>query len=291
MKRRKFKVVDVFTNEPLLGNPVAVVLDAEDLQTADMQRIAGWTNLSETTFLLPPATGEADYRLRIFTPRSELPFAGHPTLGSAHAILESGRVAAGDGRLVQECGVGLVGIAAAGEGNDRELTLSLPPAELSALPQDDVVELECILGCAVLRNVPPAIVNVGAVWVVAQLPGVSELLALEPDLARCAAFERRLGVTGLSLFAVHDGGDAAIEVRSFAPSCGVNEDPVCGSGNGSVAIFRHARGLIAAGERHYVAAQGQCVGRNGRISIRYDDAGGVLLGGACVTCVDGTLLC
>jgi len=289
LRVRKYKVVDVFTCEPLLGNPVAVVLDAEALHTSDMQRIAHWTNLSETTFLLPPTKTGADYCLRIFTPRSELPFAGHPTLGSAYAALEAEMVEARDGRLIQECGVGLVELAVHGEGRDRRLTLSLPPAKLTTLQPDDINELESVLGHAIIRNLAPAIVNIGAVWVVAQLPNVDDLLALKPDFARSADFEQRLGVTGISVFAVHESGDAAIEVRSFAPSCGVDEDPVCGSGNGGVAIFQRERKLLPTAGKHYVAAQGQCVGRSGRISIQYDTDGTVLLGGTCVTCVDGRL--
>jgi len=291
MRDRTYKVVDVFTRSPLLGNPVAVVLDAEGLDTSAMQRIARWTNLSETTFLLPATRADADYRLRIFTPRSELPFAGHPTLGSAHAALEAGRVKPRGGRFVQECGVGLVELAVQGEGENLRLTFALPPAAVTPLQPDDVDELEAVLGHAIAREAAPAIVNVGAVWVVAQLPSVADLLALAPDFARSALFERRLGVTGISVFAIHEAGDAAIEVRSFAPSCGVDEDPVCGSGNGSVAVFRHERGLLPAEGRTYTAAQGQCVGRDGRIAVEIEADGAVTLGGACVTCLDGMLKC
>ncbi len=291
VKARAYKVVDVFTATPLQGNPVAVVLDAEGLDTSAMQRIARWTNLSETTFVLPAVSPGADYRLRIFTPRSELPFAGHPTLGSAHAALEAGRVKPRDGRFMQECGVGRVALSVQGEGSNRRLTLGLPPATVTALRAEEVTELENVLGQAVVREVAPAVVNVGPVWVVAQLPSVRDLLALAPDFARCAAFERRLGATGVTVFAAHDGGDAAIEVRSFAPSSGIDEDPVCGSGNGSVAVFRRERGLLPAAGATYVAAQGQCVGRDGRIAVSVDAAGNVALGGACVTCVDGALFC
>jgi PhzF family phenazine biosynthesis protein len=262
---RTYKVVDVFTSQPLLGNPVAVVLDAQGLDTAEMQRIARWTNLSETTFLLPPTLPGADYRLRIFTPRSELPFAGHPTLGSAHAALEAGRVQARDGRLVQECGVGLVELAVRGHGVDWRLTFALPSAAVAPLAPQDVAELEAILGHSIVAEIAPAIVNVGAVWVVAQLPSVASLLSLTPDFARSAAFEKRLGVTGLSVFAAYGSGSTEIEVRSFAPSCGVDEDPVCGSGNGSVAVFRRERGLVDRAGANYIAAQGQCLGRDGRI--------------------------
>lgn len=284
---RAYVVVDVFTQQPLRGNPVGVVLDAQGLDTDTMQRIAHWTNLSETTFVLPPTEAGADYQLRIFTPRSELPFAGHPTLGSAHAVLEAGLAQPQDGRLVQQCGVGLVQLRVQGEGAQRQLAFEAPPATLRSLADDDVHELQQILGAALQPGVAPAIVDVGAVWVVGQLPDAAALLALQPDFARSARFEQRLGVTGVTVFA-RQPGDAALQVRSFAPSCGVNEDPVCGSGNASVALFLRERGLLSQVGPRYVAAQGQCVARNGRVMV---DASGatVTLGGACVTVIRGTL--
>ena len=244
---RRFVTLDVFTAEPLAGNPLAVVLDAEDLDTEALQAVAAWTNLSEPTFVLPAERPEADYRLRIFTPRSELPFAGHPTLGSAHAALEASRVVPRDGRLVQECGVGLVQLRADGEGAHRELSFSLPAATLTPLDGSDVEELEAILGAGINREAHPAMVNVGPVWIVACVSSVERLLSLKPDFARSAAFESRVGVTGVTLFAAKNGTEADIEVRSFASSQGVNEDPVCGSGNGSVAVFRHAHRLLPSG--------------------------------------------
>jgi PhzF family phenazine biosynthesis protein len=286
---RLYKVVDAFSARPLLGNPVAVVLDAEGLDDAAMQGIARWTNLSETTFVLPPTTPKADYRLRIFTPRSELPFAGHPTLGSAHAVLEAGRVRPRGGKLVQECAVDLIEVAVDGEGAGQGLTLTLPPATLTPLSPGDVAELEAVLGHPVVREVEPAIVNVGPAWIVAQAPSVGSLLALTPDFARCAAFERRLGATGITLFARRDGKGPELEVRSFAPSSGIDEDPVCGSGNGSVGVFQVARGLLPASNWRYGAAQGRCVGRAGEIAVSADDGGKVRVGGACVTCINGSL--
>ena len=280
-----YKVVDVFTSIPLLGNPVAVVLDAEGLAVDDMQRIARWTNLSETTFVLPPTRPEATYRLRIFTPDRELPFAGHPTLGSAHAVIESGRAKCSDGHLVQECVAGLIAISV----SLSTLVLTMPQAVLTTLSPDDVNELEAILGAPVVRAAAPALVDVGPVWIVAQLANADSVLALRPDLARSSAFERRLNVTGLSVFGEHRSGDASIEVRSFAPSCGVAEDPVCGSGNGAIAAFRRARGQLAGLACAYVAAQGQCVGRAGRVSIGVEASGAVKVGGACVTVIDGEL--
>jgi PhzF family phenazine biosynthesis protein len=282
---RTYKVVDVFTGRPLLGNPVAVVLDAEGLDGDAMQRIARWTNLSETTFVLPPDGPEAAYRLRIFTPGRELPFAGHPTLGSAHALIEAGRVTPHGGRIVQECGAGLVGISSSASG----LELTLPEPRLTALAPTQIVELEAILGATVDRSAEPALVNVGPAWIVAQLGDADAVLALRPDFARCAAFEQRLQATGVSVFGARATGAAAIEVRSFAPSCGVNEDPVCGSGNGAIAAFRRARGLLSAAGAAYLAAQGQCVWRDGRVAITVAADGAITVGGSCVTVIDGVL--
>jgi PhzF family phenazine biosynthesis protein len=288
--KRAYKVVDVFTGTALKGNPVAVVLDAEGLDTEAMQAYASWTNLSETTFVLPPTTDEADYRLRIFTPRSEFPFAGHPTLGSAHALLEAGRLTLRQGnRLVQECGVGLVELTVSDAVEGRRLTLGLPEARMTALSDADLADLDGILGGQLRKDVVPAIMDVGPKWAVAYIGSAASVIGLRPDFARLADFERRVGVVGLVVFGHHDGGDAAIEVRAFAPSCGVEEDPVCGSGNGSVAAFRWQRGLLPPEGCDYVAAQGQCVGRDGRVVVNVAAGGTIRIGGSCITCVDGIL--
>lgn len=288
-RARPLKTVDAFTTVPLLGNPVAVLLDAEDLTSEQMQQIARWTNLSETTFLLPPTTPDAHYRLRIFTPGSELPFAGHPTLGSAHAVLEAGLAVPHDGRLVQECAAGLIPVTVQGDGMGRRLALTMPPAALTPLSEPDIAELEGVLGQPVRRDRIPAVVNVGAVWLVAELQDPETLLGLQPDYARSAVLERRLGLTGLSIFARYDASED-IEVRSFAPSIGVNEDPVCGSGNGAVAYFRKLRDSLPLGEVVYRSSQGRCVGRDGQLEITVDDDLRVTVGGSCVTCIDGVLM-
>lgn len=288
-----YKVVDVFTGRPLAGNPVAVVFDADGLSTETMQAIANWTNLSETTFVLTPTTPAADYRLRIFTPRSELPFAGHPTLGSAHAILEAGRATPReDSRLVQQCNIGLVDVAIEERPDGRQLAFALPSAHIQPLPAADAAELELVLGCRLGHEAAPAIVNVGPIWVVVPLPDAAAVLDLQPDFARLAAFERRLGVTGVTLFgrcARAAVDEVAMEVRSFAPSCGVEEDPVCGSGNASVAAYQWERGLLPVGGAAYVAAQGRRVGRDGRVKVQVAADGQVRVGGSCITCVDGRL--
>jgi PhzF family phenazine biosynthesis protein len=287
---RRYEVVDVFTSQPLRGNPVAVVLDAQDLSSETMQAIARWTNLSETTFVLPPMDTQADYRLRIFTPRGELPFAGHPTLGSAHAVLKHGHVAPRHpGRLVQQCDVGLVEVTVDERDSGRELSFGLPPAKIETLSPDDVLELERIVGCRVDTLHAPATVDVGPVWVIAHLADATTVLDLRPDLAALAAFERRAGVTGLTVFGHHERGGRAIEVRTFAPSCGVDEDPVCGSGNGSVAAYQWAQHILPPGGCEYLATQGRRVGRDGQVKVRVDEQGHVRIGGACVSCVEGVL--
>jgi PhzF family phenazine biosynthesis protein len=282
--RRAFKVVDVFSDQPMRGNPLAVVLDAAGLSTEDMQRIAGWTNLSETTFVLPPTNPAASYTLRIFTPRNELPFAGHPTLGSAYAIAEAGKFTPKNGLFVQQCKVGLVNVRLDG----AKITLELPTAKFTHFEPADVDELEALLGRKILRTPVPAVVDVGPKWIIAELANADEVLAVKPDLARLEKLERKLAATGLTIFGKHESGACAIEVRTFAPSDGIAEDPVCGSGNGSVAAFMWAAKPVAGGMR-YTAAQGQCVGREGRIDVVIDAAGKITLGGACTTSVDGTL--
>ncbi len=275
MRSRKFAQVDVFTAVPYKGNPVAVVLDGEGLSDAAMQGFANWTNLSETTFVLPASDPAADYRVRIFTPKAELPFAGHPTLGTAHAVLEAGLAQAKEGRLVQQCAVGLVDLTV-GEGG---LSFKLPRYALTELADP---EATAWIGAAV-QGAAQA-VDVGPVWLVAQLAEVAALENLNHDAARLADFYVPKGMTGATLFAVE--GDHVV-VRSFAPGDGIAEDPVCGSGNGAVAAFRLAAGQVGDGDS-YVASQGRQMGRDGFVSIRIDGAD-VHVGGQCVTCVSGTV--
>lgn len=274
---RPIKYVDAFSAEPFKGNPVAVVLDADGLTEDEMQTIAGWTNLSETTFVLPPSNSEADYKLRIFTPKSELPFAGHPTLGSAHALVESGLVKPKNGLLVQECGQGLIQIRLDG----KVFTLSMPEATVRKISDEDIKKLELIFNC---KLDTPEIVDVGPLWIIDRVKDVETLLELKPDLGALAELERKLSVTGVTLFADYpDSKD--IEVRSFAPSCGVSEDPVCGSGNGAVGEFRKLRKSL--GTFSYTAAQGRKVGRNGHVHMHVGFT--VHVGGECVTSVRGEL--
>jgi PhzF family phenazine biosynthesis protein len=276
-RQRAFRQVDVFTAVPYKGNPVAVVLDGEGLGDADMQAFANWTNLSETTFVLPATDPGADYRLRIFTPKDELPFAGHPTLGSAHAVVEAGIAAPRGGRLVQECAVGLV------ELDLRESGVSFRLPRYALRPLDDA-EATAWLGEGVAVHGTPHAVDVGPTWLIAELADIAALDRLDHDPARLTRYYQATGMTGATIFAVEDG---RVMVRSFAPGDGIPEDPVCGSGNAAVAAYRLATGQITAGDS-YVASQGRQLGRDGKVSIRIDGTD-VHVGGQCVTCVAGTV--
>ncbi|MEO8144017.1 MAG: PhzF family phenazine biosynthesis protein [Betaproteobacteria bacterium] len=282
MRLVKFKQVDVFTRVPFAGNPVAVVLESEGLDTEQMQRIAAWTNLSETTFVLPPSSAAADYRLRIFTPRAELPFAGHPTIGSAHAVLEAGIVKPKAGKLRQECAVGVLELQADGE----TLWLEAPPASDTALDGSDVGDLEKSLKSKVKGS--PCIINVGPRWLVAQLADAAAVAALAPDMQRLAELSDRLSVGGATVYGRASDGLSALQVRSFAPAHGIAEDPVCGSGNISVAAYLVKTGQAAEMGPRYTARQGMQLGRDGRVSVRIE-GGKIFLGGSAVTCVEGSL--
>jgi len=275
-----FRQVDVFTDTPFMGNPVAVVFGGDELSTEQMQAIANWTNLSETTFVCSPSDPQADYRLRIFTPRSELPFAGHPTIGSAFAALEHGIKPKAAGRLVQECGSGLVSVHM----DEGKLFFELPEPKVKNVQSVDMAELAGALGADVIKA--GAAVDVGPVWMTLQLSSADEVLKLRPDMATLCALLPS-GITGVTVFGmISDDTDADIEVRSFAPAEGIDEDPVCGSGNGCVATLVKKLGLI--GKPNYVASQGRCAGRNGRVEVRFADSK-ILIGGHAVTCIEGTL--
>jgi PhzF family phenazine biosynthesis protein len=272
MTTLRFKQVDVFTDKPFLGNPVAVVIGAEGLDADTMQRIAGWTNLSETTFLLKSEV--ADYRLRIFTPRRELPFAGHPTIGSAHAALESGFVSAKNNKLRQECGAGIMELTVEG----GKIFVKGPQPKLAPVKQIPGIELLSA----------PLRVDVGPVWIVGEMADAAKLASLKPEMAALAAFTDSLEASGVTLFAKSDDCVAAMHVRSFAPAHGIPEDPVCGSGNLSVAVFLKSANLLKKYGAAYVARQGAQLGRDGRIFVRIDEDG-FRIGGHAVTCVEGTL--
>lgn len=283
MKTRAFQQVDVFTGVPFKGNPVAVVLDGDGLRTAEMQAIARWTNLSETTSVCGPDDPAADYRLRIFTPMSELPFAGHPTIGSAHAVLRHGRAPRTPARLVQQCGKGLVTLRIEGD----RIFLALPAPTLREPGADEVARVADALGIAARGVRRAAIIDVGPVWFTLQLADAAAVLELSPDMGKLSALHMP-GVTGVNVFGLYpDAKPADVEVRSFAPADGVPEDPVCGSGNGCVAALIRRDTILPASS--YRASQGRCLGRDGHVELEFSGDGVIWLGGRAVTCIEGTL--
>jgi PhzF family phenazine biosynthesis protein len=272
--QRGFRQVDVFTTTPYLGNPVAVVLDATGLSDDEMARFARWTNLSETTFVLPPRDGEADYRVRIFTPEVELPFAGHPTLGTCHAWLETGGTPARDAAIVQECAAGLVRVRRAAD----RLAFAAPPL-LRSGPVDEplVVHIADVLGIERGDIVDAEWADNGPGWVAVLLGSADAVLALRPGRT-----DLDLGVVG----PYPPGSPQAFEVRAFTPKLagGAGEDPVTGSLNASLAGWLLRSGRATA---PYVASQGTALGRQGRVHVSSDDDGTIWVGGGTVTCVAG----
>ncbi len=273
--RRRFRQVDVFTETPYRGNPVAVVLDGQGLSDQEMQLFARWTNLSETTFVLPPTDPGADYRVRIFTPSLELPFAGHPTIGTCRAWLEAGGIPAGE-QAVQECGAGLVPV----RHEAGRLAFAGPPLVRSG-PVEDALQdrIAGILGISRDGFVDAQWVDNGPGWVAVLLSDAEAVLALRPS----SVGDLNIGVVGL-----HPPGSAeAIEVRAFFSAGGVTtEDPVTGSLNASLAPWLVGTGVI---DYPYVARQGTALGREGRVHLSEDETGTVWVAGGAVTCVWGTV--
>jgi PhzF family phenazine biosynthesis protein len=273
--QRRFQQVDVFTTVPYRGNPVAVVLDGDGIADADMQQFATWTNLSETTFVLPPSARGADYRVRIFTPSGELPFAGHPTLGTCHAWLSAagGTGLAANGSVVQECAAGLIRIRRTGDG----LAFAAPPL-LRSGPADEpvVARAAALLGIDRADVVAAEWADNGPGWLGILLGSARAVLALRPG-----AVDMDIGVVG----PYPPGSPYAFEVRAFTPKLGATaEDPVTGSLNASVAQWLTRAGRATA---PYVVSQGTAVGRAGRVHISADDSGAIWVGGGTVTCLAG----
>ena len=308
MRLRLFKQVDVFTAQPYLGNPLAVVLDGSDLSTEEMQSFARWTNLSETTFLLPPspeaAAQGADYRVRIFTPGDELPFAGHPTLGSCHAWLQAGGAPKAPDTIVQECAKGLVSLRRDG----TRLAFAAPSLQRSTPDAALIARVAAALGLQAQQILAAQWLNNGPTWLGLLLDSMDTVLSLQPDAAALKGLVPGVGVAGVDAaptapdlivrsnrearafgdrgagISTVDEDTPSVEVRFFAPDIGVLEDPVTGSFNASLAQWLIADGIAPA---RYVAAQGTCIGRAGRVFIEQDAQGQVWVGGDSVTCIEG----
>lgn len=270
-----FVQVDAFSRQPLFGNPAAVVFDADEIPVATMQKIAREMNLSETVFLLRPTSPEADYRVRIFTPMSELPFAGHPTVAAAHSVVSRYPEMAGATLLRQECGIGIVPVEVipSPHGKLFRMTQAPPSYRDVKLSRDAIAGM---LGCEEedLAATPFQVVSTGVPWLIVELSKLEAISTLAPDHGRIAHECKRLGAAGLTVFAERgDQGPCRIRVRTFAPGEGGPEDPVCGSGNGSVAAFiaRHKDTGAASGS--YIAEQGIEIGRDGEVHASWERSG------------------
>ena len=306
MKKRAFKQIDVFTATPYQGNPVAVVLEGDGLSDAEMASFARWTNLSETTFVLPPVNTWADYRLRIFTPGSELPFAGHPTLGSCHGWLEAGGQPKNKNFIVQECAKGPVKIRC--EGTGKRLAFAAPDLSRSAPGPVLLAQVAAALGIKAAQVTAAQLLDNGPVWLGLLMDSPETVLQIMPNHQELARLRLKVGVAGVypvevtapliaranreaRAFAQDKPNLASdlqvnLEVRAFAASIGINEDPVTGSLNASLAQWLMADGIMPA---QYTAAQGVCVKRAGQIGLQRDADGQVWVGGQSVTCIDGTV--
>ncbi len=277
---RAFKQVDVFTSSPLNGNPLAVILDATGLSDEQMQVTARWTNLSETTFVVPADNPAADYCVRIFTPDYELPFAGHPTLGTAHALLEKGISLKTPGQIVQQCKLGLVTIKI---GADGALAFSAPEATLTEF--NDAPLSSALNSDAIEARLPVMVADMGIRWLLVPMISAEAVLAIKPNVIEFERLLRKAGVTGVMPFApIHDG-EEQYEVRGLLIEQGsLSEDPVTGSANACLARYLQAQGA----EVNYRVRQGTAMQRAGRLSVT-GASDGVWIGGHTVTIIDGTI--
>jgi PhzF family phenazine biosynthesis protein len=288
MASLRYQHLDVFAATPGGGNHLGVVLGADDWNTEAMQRFARWTALVETTFLLPPTDPKASYRVRIFTPHKEIPFAGHPSIGSAHAVLECGLAEPHDGLLWQECGAGVLPIRVEGGGGARELLLQSPGERVLATGADAHPALAAALAGIEHGALPPALVDGGRRWWLAEVADEANLRAWQPDHAAIKALAQSSDSMGLCVFARGAQRHEQLVVRAFPAGVGIVEDPASGAANGLIAAYiAHAEphGTLAGG---YQVSQGREMGHDARLVVRIDGRT-VWVGGRSHTVVDGTL--
>jgi PhzF family phenazine biosynthesis protein len=287
MPQHRYLQLDVFPATAGGGNPLGVVVDAHTWTDAQMQRFAAWTNLVETTFLLPASNPEASYRLRIFTPTREIPFAGHPTIGSAHAALDCGFCAPRDAVLIQECGAGLLPIRINGVDAERLLSVQAPAARILSEGIETSPKLKALLSSCELGALKPAFVEGGRRWWVAEFASEAQLRSWSPDHAAIAALAKETDSLGLCIFARSVAGESDLVVRAFPAGVGIVEDPASGAANGLIAAFiaqREPHGALAKG---YRVSQGREMGHDASILIHIEDDGAVWVGGRTQTIVNG----
>jgi PhzF family phenazine biosynthesis protein len=289
---RRFLHLDVFAPRAGAGNPLAVVLDAEGLDTDAMQRIAAWTNVIETTFVLPPTTPDASYRVRIFTPRRELAFAGHPSVGTAHAVLAAGLalprvVADGTRQLVQECGAGLLPVRVEGDGPTQALFVQAPATQVLARRDGEDAGLRALLGER-LSTAGAALIDSGRRWWAAELVDEAAVRGWTPDFDGIADLASPDEAMGLAVFARCTGADHGLVVRALMPFHGHYEDPASGAANAALAGYLHATGQARELGDRYIVSQGREVGRDARLSL-VREGGRIWVGGTTQTVVAGSL--
>lgn len=286
---RRFMQCDVFADYAGAGNGLAVVLDGENLSSEQMQAFAKFTNMSETTFVLPTTKAEASYRVRIFTPASELPFAGHPSVGTAHALLESGLVQVVDGKLVQECAAGLLPITVVSEGKDRCISVRAPRGKIVPHGADIQSRLDAAKKNMSLGALAPTLMDNGPLWWCIELTDEEAVRELKPLLADIASLTQASKAVGLAVFSRSDSADYQLVVRAFCPADSIPEDPVTGSANAAIAALMHELKALDNVGRTYTASQGREVNRDGFVQVRVDDDGEVWIGGKTQTVIEGRL--
>lgn len=278
MPLRPYLQLDVFADRPGAGNPLGVVVDADGLDGVAMQAFAAWTNLSETIFFLPPEPG-ADYRIRIFTPRSELPFAGHPSVGAAWAALDLGLAPADAVHLVQQCAAGRLPVRVEGPPDDRVLHVRAPKARRVDVESRHLALLHAAATGFAPGTLPAALWNNGPSWWLVELADAAAVRTLTPDLAAIAALTTATDAVGLAVFGRSRDDDHALAVRAFCPADNIPEDPVTGSVNACIAAALHAAGALPGHDGRYIASQGRELGRDGRVHVQVDGDGEVWIGG------------
>ncbi|MEO6075524.1 MAG: PhzF family phenazine biosynthesis protein [Dokdonella sp.] len=282
----RYLQLDVFARTMGGGNPLGVVIDADGWSAEQMQTFARWTNLVETTFLLPPTDAAASYRVRIFTPTSEIGFAGHPTIGSAHAVLEFGIANPSHGVLIQECAAGLLPIRVDRRHDQRDLFVRSPAARLVEAGSTDEDRVRSLLANVTLGRLPPAFVEGGRRWWLAELESEDELRAWQPDHSRITSLAAATQSMGLCIFARSDSSEHALVVRAFPAGVGIVEDPASGAANGLIAAYiagAEPNGSLANG---YRVSQGREIGRDATINVDILD-GAIWIGGRTNTIVNG----
>lgn len=288
-RNRRFLQVDVFAPRPGAGNPLAVVFDAADLDLAQMQAIAAWTNLAETTFVLPPTTPDADYRVRIFTTQKEIAFAGHPSIGTAHAVLATGLATPRDGLLMQECQAGLLPVRVSVVDGKQSLSVRVPRSKI-VVDDGAPTVLDKIVPATLRGALKPTLVEGGRRWWLAELQDEAAVRSFQSDRKAILALARDSNSLGLCVFArTASPGDAGLVVRAFPLGVGIDEDPASGAANAAIAAFLDEADALGALGKRYLVSQGREIGRDASLELRIDEQHEVWVGGESQALIDGEM--